>query len=164
MTMVDALLPEFDHEMATTRKVLERLPDGKFAWKPHERSMTLGRLAGHITEIPGWVKETLTKDCVDVGGEPSPDMPATRAEVLARFDKVVAVVRPLLAGAADAHLMTPWTLKYNGAVILSMPRAAVLRGFVLSHLIHHRGQMSVYLRLNEVPVPAIYGPSADERG
>ena len=164
MTMADALLPEFDHEMATTRKVLERVPDGRFAWKPHDKSMTLGRLAGHLAEIPGWVKETLTKDSVDIGGEFTPDIPTTRAEVLAKFDKVLAVARPLLAGVADAQLMTPWSLKNKGEVILSMPKAAVLRSFVFSHLIHHRGQMCVYLRLNEVKVPAIYGPSADEQG
>lgn len=163
MTMADALLPEFDHEMATTRKVLERVPDDKFAWQPHHKSMTMGRLAAHVADIPSWVAETITKDVIDLGAGYTPVEPQTRAEVLAWFDKVVAAARPFIASASDAALMTPWTLKHKGEVVLTMPKAAVLRSFVFSHLIHHRGQMCVYLRLNEVPVPSIYGPSADEQ-
>jgi len=162
MALKDALLPEFDHEMALTRKVLERVPEDKFAWAPHEKSMTLGRLAGHISEIPGWVKEALTKDCIDIGGDFKPDIPTTRSQVLDKFDKLVGVARPLLDGATDAQFMSTWTLKSKDQEMFSAPKAAVLRSFVFSHLIHHRGQMSVYLRLAGVPVPAIYGPSADE--
>ena len=162
MAIKDALLPEFDHEMQVTRKVLARVPDGKFGWKPHDKSMTLGRLATHIAQIPGWVKETLVKDGVDIGGDFKPTDLATRDEVLATFDKMVAVARPLIEQATDAQFMGPWTLKSNGQDVFTMPKVAVLRGWVFNHTVHHRGQMSVYLRLNDVPVPSIYGPSADE--
>ena len=111
MAIKDALLPEFDREMAVTRKVLARVPEDKFGWKPHEKSMTLGRLAGHLAEIPGWVKESLTRDSLDMGGEHAPDELTTREAVLAKFDKMVAVARPLIEGASDAQFMAPWTLK-----------------------------------------------------
>ncbi|HEY3382677.1 MAG TPA: DinB family protein [Vicinamibacterales bacterium] len=162
MAIKDALLPEFDHEMALTRKVLARVPDGKFGWKPHDKSMTLGRLAGHLAEIPGWVKETLTLDSLDMGGDHTSDIPATREAVLAKFDKMVAVARPLIDAATDAQFMSPWTLKNKGQDLFTMPKVAVVRAWVFNHNVHHRGQMSVYLRLNDVPVPSIYGPSADE--
>ena len=162
MAIKDALLPEFDHEMQVTRKVLERVPDAKFGWKPHDRSMSLGRLATHIAQIPGWVKETLTQDGVDMGGDFKPTDLATRDEVLAAFDQMVAVARPLIDAATDAQFLSPWTLKFKGEEVFTLPKIAVVRAWVFSHSIHHRGQMSVYLRLNDVPVPAIYGPSADE--
>lgn len=162
MMIKDALLPEFDHEMGVTRKVLARIPEDKFGWQPHEKSMTLGRLAGHLAEIPGWVKETLTKDSLDMGGEHKPDVLSTKAEVLAKFDKMVAVGRSLIEGASDAQFMAPWTLKNKGQDIFTMPKVAVVRAWVFNHAVHHRGQMSVYLRLTGVPVPSIYGPSADE--
>jgi uncharacterized damage-inducible protein DinB len=162
MAIKDALLPEFDHEMQVTRKVLERVPDDKFGWKPHERSMTMGRLATHIAQIPGWVKETLTKDWVDIGGDFTATDFATRDEVLAAFDKLLAEARSLIDAATDAQFMSPWTLKSKGEEVFTLPKIAVLRAWVFSHSIHHRGQMSVYLRLNDVPVPSIYGPSADE--
>jgi uncharacterized damage-inducible protein DinB len=162
MAIKDALLPEFDHEMAVTRKVLARVPEDRFSWQPHDKSMTLGRLAGHLAEIPGWVKETLTMDGLDIGGEYTPDVPATREAVLAKFDKMVAVARPLIEAATDAQFMAPWTLKNKGQDVFTLPKIAVVRGWVFSHSIHHRGQMSVYLRLTGVPVPSIYGPSADE--
>jgi len=162
MMIKDVLLPEFDHEMALTRKVLARIPEDKFGWQPHEKSMTLGRLAGHLAEIPGWVKESLTQDGLDMGGEHKPDVLSTRDEVLAKFDKMVAVARPLIEGASDAQFMAPWTLKNKGQDVFTMPKIAVVRAWVFSHAIHHRGQMSVYLRLTGVLVPSIYGPSADE--
>jgi uncharacterized damage-inducible protein DinB len=162
MAIRDALLPEFDHEMQVTRKLLERVPDGKFGWQPHDKSMTLGRLAGHLAEIPGWMKQTLTEDGIDIGGDFTPETLTTRDAVLAAFDRTVAAARPLLAAATDAQFMAPWTLKHKGQVVFTLPKIAVVRAWVFSHSIHHRGQMSVYLRLNEVPVPAIYGPSADE--
>jgi uncharacterized damage-inducible protein DinB len=162
MAIKDALLPEFDHEMQVTRKVLARVPDGKFDWQPHDKSMSFGRLAGHVAEIPGWVKETLTRDSVDIGGGFTPTVYTTRDEVLARFDALVTSARATLAAATDAEFMAPWTLKDKGKEIFTLPKAAVLRSFVFSHTVHHRGQMSVYLRLNDVPVPSIYGPSADE--
>ena len=162
MAIKDALLPEFDREMQVTRKVLARVPDGKFAWKPHAKSMTLGRLATHLAQIPGWVKETLVQDSIDIGGEFKPTDLATRDEVLAAFDKVVAAARPLIEAATDGQFMAPWTLKNNGQDVFTMPKLSVVRAWVFSHTVHHRGQLSVYLRLNDVPVPSIYGPSADE--
>jgi uncharacterized damage-inducible protein DinB len=162
MAIKDALLPEFDHEMQVTRKVLARVPDGKFDWKPHDKSMSFGRLAGHLAEIPGWVKESLMQDGVDIGGGFTPKVFTTRDEVLARFDALVTSGRSMLDAATDAQFMAPWTLKDKGQEIFTLPKVAVIRAWVLNHTVHHRGQMSVYLRLNDLPVPAIYGPSADE--
>ena len=163
MALADALLPEFDHEMSTTRKLLERVPDGKFDWKPHEKSMTLGALAQHVATIPMWGSETLKKSAVDIGGTAQLPALGTRDAILAAFDTNVAGARAALVGASDAEMMAPWTLKSGGHTIFTMPRAAVWRGFVVSHLVHHRGQLSVYLRLQDVPLPSIYGPSADEK-
>jgi uncharacterized damage-inducible protein DinB len=162
MAIKDALLPEFDHEMQVTRKVLARVPDGKFGWKPHDKSMTLGRLATHLAQIPGWMKETLTQDGIDMGGDFKMEEATTRDQVLAMFDRMVGVARPLLEAATDAQFMAPWTLKHKGQEVSTMPKIAVVRAWVFSHTVHHRGQMTVYLRLNDVPVPSVYGPSADE--
>jgi uncharacterized damage-inducible protein DinB len=162
MPLVDALLPEFDHEMTVTRKVLERVPDDKFEWKPHPKSMSFGALAQHVANLPHWGEMTLSQPELDLGGQPQAAAIGNRADLLAAFDRRVAQTRALLAGISDAELMAPWTLKNDGHTIFSMPRGAVWRSFVLSHLIHHRAQLSVYLRLNDVPVPSMYGPSADE--
>jgi uncharacterized damage-inducible protein DinB len=166
MPINQALLPEFDHEMANTRKTLERVPDGKWDWAPHSKSMKMGALAQHLAEMAGWTTETLAKDSIDIAPEGKP-MQATplknRQEVLALFDKNVAAGRKALAAANDdAHWMKPWSLLMTGKAIFSLPRVAVLRSFVMNHSIHHRAQLGVYLRLNDVPVPSIYGPSADE--
>ena len=162
MALVDALLPEFDREMTTTRKVLERVPEDKFAWKPHAKSFSLGALASHVATLPAWGRETLEKSEIDIAGGQPPAAPPSKAELLATFDKQVAATRSALVGRSDAELLATWTLKRRDKTIFSMPKTAVLRSFVLSHLIHHRGQLSVYLRLLDVPVPSIYGPSADE--
>jgi uncharacterized damage-inducible protein DinB len=162
MGIVDALLPEFDHEMTTTRKVLERLPEDRFDWKPHVKSFSLGALATHVATLPTWGAETLNQSEFDLAGGQSAAALPSKAELMAAFDKNVAATRSALAGKSDAELMAMWTLKRGGKTIFSMPKTAVLRSFVLSHLIHHRGQLSVYLRLLDVPVPSIYGPSADE--
>ena len=162
MTMVDALLPEFDREMTTTRKALERVPEDKFAWKPHAKSFSLGALATHVATLPAWGRETLEESEIDIAGGQPPAAPLSRAELLATFDTHVAATRSALVGRSDAELLATWTLKRGGKAIFSMPKGAVLRSFVISHLIHHRGQLSVYLRLLDVPVPSIYGPSADE--
>lgn len=166
MPISQALLPEFDQEMANTRKSLERVPDGKFAWKPHEKSMTMGRLASHCAEIPGWAIPTIRQDELDLappGAPPfQPTVANTTAELLAIFDKNVAGARAALEGASDEHLMKMWSLLMTGRAIITMPRVGVIRGMVMNHLIHHRAQLGVYLRLNDVPLPAIYGPSADE--
>lgn len=166
MAINQALLPEFDHEMTTTRTTLERIPDDRFDWKPHEKSMTMGGLATHVSNIPSWAVNAVTHDSLDVappGGEPFRIEPATtRAELLERFDASVAQARKAIAEASDEDLMQPWTLLAGGRTVFTLPRVAVLRSFVMNHLIHHRGQLSVYLRLNNLPVPSIYGPSADE--
>ena len=162
MPLVDALLPEFDHEMSVTRKLLERVPDGTFDWKPHPKSMSLGQLAQHVATIPMWGSVTVTQEELDVAGFPPVPVAQTRADLLALFDRHVRDTRAALAGRSDAELMVPWTLKNSGQTIFSMPRAAVWRSFVLSHLVHHRGQLSVYLRMHDVPLPSMYGPSADE--
>ena len=163
MALVDALLPEFDHEMATTRTVLERVPPEKFDWKPHAKSFSLGVLAAHVATLPTWGTETLTKGELDVGTTPQPPTALpSRQEVLATFDRSVADARAALAGRTDAELMAMWSLKRGGRTLFTMPKAAVLRSFVLNHLVHHRGQLTVYLRLLDIPVPSIYGPSADE--
>ncbi len=168
MKISDALLPEFDHEMANTRRTLERVPEDKFSWKPHEKSMTLGRLAVHLAEIPTWASHAIEQDSLDVappGAPPYQPPPAdSRKEILDLFDKTVAAARAAIAAASDEHLLKPWALLSGGKTILTMPRIAVLRSFILNHSIHHRAQLGVYLRLNNVAVPAIYGPSADEAG
>jgi len=162
MPLVDALLPEFDHEMTTTRKVLERVPEDKFNWKPHAKSFSVGELATHVANLPTWGTETLTKSEIDLAGGQRVAALASKAELMAAFDRNVAATRAALTGKTDAELLAIWSLKRGGKTIFSMPKTAVLRSFVLSHLIHHRGQLSVYLRLLDVPVPSIYGPSADE--
>jgi uncharacterized damage-inducible protein DinB len=167
MTLSEGLLPEFDQEMANTRRTLERVPEGQFGWKPHEKSMTLGRLASHVAESPGWAATTIETDSLDLappGAPPFKPVTAdTRQEVLAIFEKNIAAARAAIAGASDDHLAKPWSLLMGGKTILTLPRMSVLRTFVMNHTIHHRAQLGVYLRLNNIPLPAIYGPSADEQ-
>jgi uncharacterized damage-inducible protein DinB len=168
MPIVDALLPEFDHEMANTRRVLERVPDDRLDWRPHPKSWTMGALATHLATLPSWTVETINRTELDVAPEGKPpERPVeakSRQELLERFDNHLAAARSALTGATDAALFQNWTLLAGGKPLMSLPRAAVLRSFVLSHTIHHRAQLGVYLRLNDIPVPAIYGPSADEAG
>jgi uncharacterized damage-inducible protein DinB len=163
MAIADALLPEFDHEMTTTRKVLERVPDDKFDWKPHAKSFSMGQLAQHVATLPIWGAMTLKLSELDLGGDVSLPTFNTRAEMLAAFDKETAATRAALVGVSDGELMAPWALKRGKDTIFSMPKASVWRSFFMNHVIHHRGQLSVYLRLNDVPVPSMYGPSADEQ-
>jgi uncharacterized damage-inducible protein DinB len=166
MKLNQALLAEFDHEMVSTRKTLERVPDGKFGWKPHEKSTAMGYLAIHIATLPTWAVDTIQRESFDLapeGGQPYklPE-PASTKEILDLFDKSVAAARAAIGEASDEDLSKPWSLLKTGQVLFTMPRAAVLRSFVMNHGIHHRAQLGVYLRLNDIPVPAIYGPSADE--
>lgn len=166
MPLSAALLPEFDQEMTSTRKTLERVPENKFGWKPHEKSGAMGWLAAHIANLPGWLVMTMKQDSLDLapGGvqvQPPPP-PKSSQELLATFDKNVKEARAALAAASDAELMKPWSLLNNGTVMMTLPKAAVVRSFIMNHLIHHRAQLGVYLRLNNIAVPAIYGPSADE--
>jgi uncharacterized damage-inducible protein DinB len=165
MAINQALLPEFDQEMANTRKTLERVPDDKFGWKPHEKSSSMGGLATHLANLPTWASHSIDLDQLDVApnGVPVRTEPLnTQAEVLAAFDANVATARAAIAGATDEQLFGPWTLLANGKTLMTLPKVAVLRSFVMNHLIHHRAQLGVYLRLNDIPVPSIYGPSADE--
>lgn len=165
MTISETLLPEFDREMSGARKTLERIPEDKLTWKPHEKSTTLGRLAGHVAELPGFAKITIETDSLNLSArQHTPLIPTSRAQVLEAFDQKVSEARAAIAGASDEHLMKPWSLEYQGKTLFTLPRAAVLRTMMLSHLIHHRAQLGVYLRLNNVAVPALYGPSADESG
>ena len=165
MSMSQAILGEFDHEAASTRKMLEVVPEDKLGWQPHEKSMTLSRLAGHIAEIPGWASEMVGKDHFDLGGgNYQPVQPDSIAELLAAHDRSVAAFQAALEGADDATLFQPWALRSGDEVLLQMPCIAALRGFVLSHVVHHRGQLSVYLRLHEVALPQVYGPTADQQG
>ena len=166
MAIKESLLPEFDQEMANTRTMLERVPDGNWTWQPHDKSMNLGRLATHLAEIPGWVLWILRGDSHDMapaGGStyvrPKRD---SRAEVLKLFDANVAAMRGKIADHTDADFMKPWSMQKGGQTMLTIPRVAVVRGFLLNHIIHHRGQFSVYLRMQGVPLPPIYGPTADE--
>jgi uncharacterized damage-inducible protein DinB len=164
----EMILPEFENEMANTRKTLERVPDHKFAWKPHEKSFSLGGLATHLANIPSWTTHTFEKEELDIAPPGAPpfrlEQAKSTADLLAAFDKNVADARAALAGASDELWFGNWSLLSGGKTIMTMTRAAVMRGFVMSHLIHHRAQLGVYLRLLDVPVPAIYGPSADEGG
>jgi uncharacterized damage-inducible protein DinB len=164
MPLADALLPEFDHEAGVTRRLLERLPDGQFAWAPHQKSMSLGRLSSHIAEVLAWLPETVHKAEINWDSTRPYDAKvcATRAEVLRFFDDSRDAARAALAGASDGELMQVWTFKKDGQAMFSMPRIGVIRSMVMNHLIHHRAQLSVYLRMHDVPLPAMYGPSADE--
>jgi len=165
VSIKDAILPEFDHEMGVTRKLLDRLPDGDMAWKPHDKSMSMGQLAQHVADIPTWAGAIFDKPSYDLaeGGEsPQPKQAASRAAALDAFDKAVAEARARLTTKSDAELMAPWSLKRDGQEIFTVPVIGAFRSFILNHSIHHRGQMSVYLRVRNVPIPSIYGPSADE--
>jgi uncharacterized damage-inducible protein DinB len=168
MSISKMLLPEFDHEMATTRKVLERIPDDKFSWKPHEKSMTLGGLATHLANIPSWTKNTFAVDELDVAPPGAPpyrlEEKKSGAEVLEAFDQNVTDARAAIEGATDENWQGKRSLLMAGKTIFTLPRPAVMRGFIMSHSIHHRAQLAVYLRLLDIPVPSIYGPSADEGG
>jgi uncharacterized damage-inducible protein DinB len=166
MNISESLLPEFDQEMANTRKVLERVPDDKLTWKPHPKSFTFGGLASHLALMPGWASMTLQTDVFDYAppGGPAFENPTfgSRKELLDTFDKGVAEARAALVAADDSKFLAPWTLMAGGKALMTMPRVAVVRSFVMNHTIHHRAQLGVYLRLNDVPVPALYGPTADE--
>lgn len=167
MSMKDSILPEFDMEMDATRRTLERIPDEKFNWKPHDKSGTLGWIAGHVATLPQWAAMTMQVDSLDLAPVGAPPLvqskPASRKEVLDAFDKYRAEARAALAAGDDAHYAKPWALLMGGKQLFSEPRSAVLRRMVFNHLIHHRGQLTVYLRLLNIPVPALYGPSADEQ-
>ena len=164
-TIAQSVLPEFDTERATTRKVLERLTDAIATWKPHPKSFSAGDLGLHVANLAGWTTMTMAQTELDLnpGGQPWKSPPYESAKrTLQVFDENVVKARASLATASDADFAVNWTLKSNGQTIFSMPRVAVLRIFTMNHIIHHRAQLTVYLRMNNIPVPSIYGPSADE--
>lgn len=163
MSLVEPIIAEFQHEAATTRKMLERVPQDAFAWQPHEKSMTLGRLSGHIVEMYSFTGPIMTQDELDFAtGNYEPFAPADVAELLEVFDKNVADSIEILTTQTDDRMLGSWRLRSGDQVFFEMPRVAVIRSFLLSHIIHHRGQLSVYLRLQNVPLPPVYGPTADE--
>lgn len=168
MSIVQMLLPEFDHEMANTRRLLEIVPGADAGWRPHPKSYSLGDLAAHIAMLPLWGRLVLQQPELDLGSPANASIARMRfttvPELLDQFDRHVREARAALASTSDAAMGVTWTLKNGATTIFALPRAAVMRGFVLSHLIHHRGQLSVYLRLRDVPLPALYGPTADTRG
>jgi uncharacterized damage-inducible protein DinB len=166
MSISASLLPEFDQEMANTRKALERMPDDKFDWKPHEKSGTMGWLANHLANLPSWTVYTINQDSLDLAPPDGESLKwegkGSRQELLDYFEKNVGAARAAIAGASDEEMLKPWSLLKGGVKLMTLPKIAVLRSFMMNHIIHHRGQFTVYLRLNDVPVPSIYGPSADE--
>jgi uncharacterized damage-inducible protein DinB len=165
MPIAQMLLSQFDHEMANTRRMLALVPAADAAWKPHPKSSALGDLAAHIATVPMWARLALELPELDLGSPANAGIArvpfTTTSELLARLDRNVGEARAALAASSDADLSAVWTLKNGGTTVFSMPRTAVMRGFVLSHMIHHRGQLSVYLRLRDVPLPSLYGPTAD---
>ena len=167
ISVSERLLPEFEHEFSMTRKMLERVPENKLSWRPHEKSMTLGRLAGHVAEMPSWAAHTLTSDSYDIGpkedGVNEAHSMTSRQDTLKKFDEWLAQAVTGLKKTSDEDFTKTWSLTANGQTLMSMPRGVVLRTIVMNHLIHHRGQLSIYLRLNDVAVPGMYGPSADEK-
>jgi uncharacterized damage-inducible protein DinB len=161
--LLEGLLPEFDQEMALTRCVLERAPEAQFDWRPDEKSFSLGGLATHLAVLPRWGRAILTRDRHDLaGGTTSRPALPTVAAVLEMFDGHVADTRGELGGMTDALLMARWSLSRGDAVLMSMPRVTAFRRFLLYHVVHHRGQFTVYLRHHQIPIPPMYGPSADE--
>ena len=164
MSIAESILPEFDHETATTRTLLARVPEDRAEWKPHVKSMSLGHLAMHIATIPVWASVTLERREFDVNppeGRSSTPPFESCERLLQAYDANVSAARALLTRTSDGEFLVHWTLKSGGKTLYSMPRVAVFRSFVLNHAVHHRGQLSVYLRLLDVPLPNIYGPTAD---
>ena len=165
MSIADHLMPEFDHEMASTRSLLERVPEAQGAWKPHPKSMSMGELAIHIASIPSYCTFTIQETELDVNPVGGPQFPkksfTTTADLIQLFDDNIRDARDVLVAASDGDMMETWSLKNAGQVVFSMPRVAVYRSMVMNHLVHHRGQLTVYARMHDVPLPSIYGPSAD---
>jgi uncharacterized damage-inducible protein DinB len=163
MSICDSLAAELRQEARTTRRILERVPEGSFDWKPHEKSMSLGRLAGHVAELPSLIAPALTQDELNfAAGTYQPFIPTSNAELLEKFDANVATAAELLGGQPDERMNDTWRLASGEQTFFAGPRTAAVRMLALNHVVHHRGQLSVYLRLLNVPLPSIYGPSADE--
>jgi len=162
MSIAESMLPEYDAEMANTRKMLEAIPNDQLAFKPHAKSNEMAGLVTHLVNVPGWGAETIKTDALDFSGFTPPPAVKSREEAIEIFDKNAAAARGAIAGASDEVFHQNWTLSGNGQVFFTMPRIAVLRSFVMNHIIHHRAQLAMYLRLCGAKVPGMYGPSADE--
>ena|SRR5580765_5337707 len=163
MSATAALIQEFDQECKTTRRVLERVPSDKMGWKPHAKSMSLGQLAMHVASAPASITGWALQDATEMTGGSTPEAAST-ADVLAAHDAGVTKTKETLSKIGDAGLGAMWTMKMpDGTTVMTMPKGALVRSIAFNHVYHHRGQLSVYLRLLDVPVPSIYGPSADER-
>lgn len=166
-TWVELLLPEFDEEVANTRTMLARVPEDKFDWRPHAKSFPMGALAGHVAEIVSWTSDVLTRERLDVTKENQPEntqfVPTSRDHLLEKFDRWEKQARIDLAAATEQAIEEVWIMTWYGYEIIRLPRRAAIRKWVMDHTIHHRAQLGVYLRLNDVPVPGCYGPSADEQ-
>ena len=163
MTIQELLLPEFDEEMAGTRRMLERVPEASLTWKPHEKSMTLGRLASHVADLPMRCVSIITTDTFVRPTDFKPFLAGSTQELLEHFDAASGAARQALPTLREDQLPAMWTIKFGERTINSLPRALALRRVFIDHLVHHRGQLSVYLRLLDVPVPGMYGPSADDQ-
>ena len=164
MPIADMLIAEFDREAASTRRMLERYPAGKDNWKPHDKSMSMTQLAGHISTLPSFATQVASTDRMDMNpGDYKPFNPTSPAEALKRFDEETAKARAALAKVSDADMNKHWIFAFQGKVYVDEPRLAALRSFYFNHIVHHRGQLTVYYRLNGIPVPGLYGPSADEQ-
>lgn len=168
MAIRDALLPELDQELATTRTLLALVPESRTSFRPHPKSWTLGELGLHLANLLTWLPSTLRSTELDLDPPSGPKfVPPTfesAAATLKMFDETAGAAWAALAAASDAELMVPWTLKKHGQALFTLPRVACVRSFVMNHLIHHRGQFTVYLRLVDVPLPPVYGPTADLTG
>jgi uncharacterized damage-inducible protein DinB len=162
MTFAERIVLEYDDEMKKARTMLERVPGDTLAWKPHAKSMSLGQLANHVADFPNWAMTCVQVDTLDIPADFKPVPPKSTAEILQKFDKDLAGARQALGGLKEEQLGAKWTLKFGDQEIFSMPRADVLRLTVMNHMVHHRAQLGVYLRLLDVAVPGMYGPSADE--
>ena len=162
MRMIDPILMEFDRECSTTRKVLERVDDAHLDFRPHEKSMTMRQLAYHLATLPHWIGDSLLSDGFDIAASRPPSPPATAAEIVQKFGAAVALAKEAMAQLDDAKAMGDCSLRKGGTSLLTLPRIALVRTILLNHSIHHRGQLTVYLRISGIPVPPVYGPTADE--
>jgi uncharacterized damage-inducible protein DinB len=162
MGMTDAFVQEIDHEAATTRRVLERVPTDRLAWKPHPKSMSLGELAMHVAQVPGSISSWAVEDTFNFGNMTHQEGPSSTEQILSAHDTGLVKAKEVMTTLGDGGMMKTWQATMNGAPMFAMPKVALFRSILLNHWYHHRGQLSVYLRLLDVPVPPIYGPSADE--
>jgi uncharacterized damage-inducible protein DinB len=162
MAFSQTLLPEFEEEMKNTRKLLESIPDGKLETQQHPRSMTLAQLATHVAQVPGWTKHLLDEEMLDLSTDLKPFVAASRAELLAIFDRGVLEARSRIRAASDEYWQTTWTFKIGGDTVFSMPRAAVMRSTIMNYLIHQRAQLGLYLQTDDVGIPGMYGPAEEK--